>query len=360
MNMVQVLCFLVWWICATIALNDMSETKTNFWNTSKRPLMMLAPMEDVTDTAFRELVLHNTQPGQLDVVFTEFTSTDGLCHPKGRNNVAQRLFVSETERRLLKEKGVKLVAQIWGNKPEKFYEAVKYIDTHYQFDGIDINMGCPVRNVVSHGSCSALIENESLAAEIIHATREATSLPVSVKTRIGLKKVDTERWMNFLFRQPVDGVILHGRIQKQMSEGESDWNEIAKASAIRDAVAPDVPIIGNGDVFTMGDAYLKFEKYHTDGVMFGRGIFKNPWMFEEPAQEIGIEKRLETLILHLKLYQTAWNNTRPFPILKRFFKIHISDFEGAAELRKELMDTNSVEEAAQIAENALMEIKVVP
>jgi tRNA-dihydrouridine synthase len=323
----------------------MPETKNNFWKTTKRPLMMLAPMEDVTDTAFRELVLHNTAPGQLDVIFTEFTSTDGLCHPKGRDHVAQRLFVSETERRLLKEKGAKLVAQIWGNKPEKYYEAVKFIEANYQFDGLDINMGCPVRNVVSHGSCSALIDNESLAAEIIHATREATSLPVSVKTRIGLKKVDTERWMNFLFRQPVDGVILHGRIQKQMSEGSADWAEIAKASAIRDKLAPDIPVIGNGDVFSMEDALLKSEKYHTDGVMIGRGIFQNPWMFQSSPSEIDIEKRLTTLLKHLQLYEAAWGNTRPFPILKRFFKIYISDFRGAAELRKELMDNNSFEEA---------------
>lgn len=311
---------------------------------------MLAPMEDVTDTAFRELVLQNTQPGHLDVVFTEFTSTDGLCHPEGRQNVAQRLVVSSTERQLLKEKGVKVVAQIWGNKPEKYFEAVKFIDENYDFDGIDINMGCPVRNVVSHGSCSALINNEPLAEEIIKATREATSLPVSVKTRIGLKKVDTERWMNFLFRQPLDGVILHGRIQKQMSEGEADWNEIAKASAIRDKIAPYVPLIGNGDVFSLNDLQERYNKFNTDGVMIGRGIFKNPWMFQAPLSVVDIDKRLNTLLKHLELYEAAWGNCRPFPILKRFFKIYISDFHGAAELRKELMETNSFEEARRVVE----------
>jgi tRNA-dihydrouridine synthase len=330
----------------------MPNTNTNFWKTTKRPLVMLAPMEDVTDTAFRELVLQNTQPGNLDVIFTEFTSTDGLCHPEGRKNVAQRLVVSESERQLLKEKGVKIVAQIWGNKPEKYYEAVKFIDENYAFDGIDINMGCPVRNVVSHGSCSALIDNEPLAEEIIKATREATSLPLSVKTRIGLKKVDTERWMNFLFRQPLDGVILHGRIQKQMSEGDADWNEIAKASAIRDEVAPNVPLIGNGDVFCLEDLEERCNNYKTDGVMIGRGIFKNPWMFEGRLSDITIEKRLDTLLQHLQLYQTAWGNTRPFPILKRFFKIYISDFRGAAELRKELMETNSFEETRRVVEHA--------
>lgn len=329
----------------------MSIEKNNFWNTSKRPLVMLAPMEDVTDTAFRELILHHTTPGNLDVVFTEFASTDGLCHPEGRSNVAQRLIISKTERQLLNEKGVKIVAQIWGSNPEKFFEATKYISENYDFDGIDINMGCPVRNVVSHGSCSALIDNEPLAAEIIRATREATSLPVSVKTRIGLKKVDTERWMNFLFRQPLEGVILHGRIQKQMSEGEANWNEIAKASTIRDLIAPQIPLIGNGDVFSFEDAHERSKRFSTDGVMIGRGIFKNPWMFESPLSEIEIEKRFATLLKHLQLYESAWGNSRPFPVLKRFFKIYISDFRGAAEIRKELMETNSFEEAYRVIKN---------
>ncbi|PWE00701.1 tRNA dihydrouridine synthase [Marinilabilia rubra] len=328
----------------------MPNTNTNFWNTTKRPLVMLAPMEDVTDTAFRQLVLHNTHPGNLDVIFTEFTSTDGLCQPEGRKNVGQRLVVSETERELLREKGVKIVAQIWGNNPEKYYEAVKFIDQKYDFDGIDINMGCPVRNVVAHGSCSALIDNEPLAGEIIQATREATSLPVSVKTRIGLKKVDTERWMKFLFRQPLDGVILHGRIQKQMSEGQADWNEIAKASAIRNEVAPDLPLIGNGDVFSLDDIPGRCKNFKTDGVMIGRGIFRNPWMFMSPLSEVDIPMRLHTLLKHLQLYKAAWGNTRPFPILKRFFKIYISDFPGAAELRKELMETNGFEEARRVVE----------
>ncbi len=319
--------------------------KNNFWNTSKRPLVMLAPMEDVTDTAFRELILQNTTPGNLDVVFTEFASTDGLCHPEGRKSVAQRLVISKSERQLLNEKGVKIVAQIWGNKPDKYFEAVKYIDENYDFDGIDINMGCPVRNVVSQGSCSALIDNEPLAAEIIQATIEATDLPVSVKTRMGLKKVDTERWMNFLLRQPLDGVILHGRIQKQMSEGEANWNEIAKASAIRDELAPAIPIIGNGDIFSFEDAYERSRRYNTDGVMIGRGIFKNPWMFESDPTEISIEKRFATLLKHLQLYESAWGTSRPFQVLKRFFKIYISDFKGAAEIRKELMESNSFEEA---------------
>src|SRR5690606_4664547 len=117
--------------------------------------------------------------------------------------------------------------------PEKFAEAVRHISEAYSFDGIDINMGCPVKNVVAHGSCSALIDQEPLAQEIIAASREATALPLSVKTRLGLKKVDTERWISFLLKQPLNALIIHGRIQKQMSEGTANWEEIAKAVQLR-------------------------------------------------------------------------------------------------------------------------------
>jgi tRNA-dihydrouridine synthase len=229
----------------------------NFWREATEPLMILAPMEDVTDTAFRELVMRISQPGRLHVVFTEFTSTDGLCHPVGRPKVEQRLKVSESERELLRSLDIKIVAQIWGNNPEKYHEAVKYITEEYRFDAVDINMGCPVRNVVAQGSCSALIDNESLAGEIIAATREATHLPVSLKTRLGVKKIETERWMDFLLRQPLDAITLHGRIQKQMSEGQANWDEIAKAVRMRDQIAKNIKIIGNGDVLSYNEGIEK-------------------------------------------------------------------------------------------------------
>lgn len=312
--------------------------------------MMLAPMEDVTDTAFRELILRKSAPGQLHMLFTEFTSTDGLCHPVGREKVSYRLKVSDSERTLLRQKGVKIIAQIWGNKPEKFAEAVRHISESYTFDGIDINMGCPVKNVVAHGSCSALIDQEPLANEIIAASKEATALPLSVKTRLGLKKVDTERWMSFLLKQPLDAIILHGRIQKQMSEGLADWQEIAKAVQLRDQLAPGIKIIGNGDVDSLAEAHEKSGKYGVDGTMIGRGIFKNPWLFQPELKEITLEERLETLNLHLDLFEQCWSDTRHFPILRRFFKIYLSDFQGAADFRHQMMQLNTFEESRQTIE----------
>lgn len=307
--------------------------------------MMLAPMEDVTDTAFRELVLQNSISGNLHVLFTEFTSTDGMCHPVGRNKVSYRLKVSESERQLLQELNVKIVAQIWGNNPEKFTKTIQYITKNYQFDGIDINMGCPVKNMVAHGSCSALIDQESLAGEIIQASREASSLPLSVKTRLGVKKVETERWMHFLLQQPLDAIILHGRIQKQMSEGVADWDEIEKAVLLRNQIAPQIRIIGNGDVDSLVEAKEKVQKHQTDGVMIGRGIFKNPWLFSPEKVNITVKERISTLEKHIQLFEDNWGSSRHFPILRRFFKIYISEFPGASEFRHELMQVNDFTEA---------------
>lgn len=309
-------------------------------------------MEDVTDTSFRELVMRNAETGQLNVVFTEFTNTDGLCHPVGREKVSFRLIVSPTERVLLKEKGVKIIAQIWGNNPDSFYKATKYIVDNYHFDGIDINMGCPVKNVVANGCCSALIDNEPLAGEIISATHAATDLPLSVKTRLGVKKIDTERWIGFLLEQPIEAIILHGRIQKQMSEGEANWAEIGKAVKLRDQIAPDIKIIGNGDVETLADAITKTDYYGVDGIMVGRGIFKNPWLFNTSIDGVSMNERLNTLQEHIKLFELAWGDTRHFAILRRFFKIYLSDFRGASELRQRMMETNNFQETYELISRA--------
>lgn len=199
--------------------------------------------------------------------------------------------------------GIKLIAQVWGNDPEKFSSALKYIEEEYSFDAIDINMGCPVKNVVAHGSGSALIDSETQAGEIIAAARESLTLPLSVKTRIGFKYKDTERWISYLLSQPLDAITVHGRIQKQMSEGEADWNEIGRAVGLRNAIAPDIKLIGNGDVSSLEEANEKIAKYGTDGIMFGRGIFRNPWLFYPFNIDIGIKERTEALRLHLDLFK---------------------------------------------------------
>lgn len=305
---------------------------------------MLAPMEDVTDTSFRELVMQLSKPGRLHILFTEFTSTDGMCHPIGRPKVAHRLKVTNSERELLNKLGIKLVAQIWGNKPEKFAETIRHLEENYAFDGIDINMGCPAKNVVSHGSCSALIDNETLAGEIIQAARENCKLPLSVKTRLGVRQIETDRWISFLLNHPIDALIVHGRIQKQMSEGHANWDEIGKAVKLRNQLAPHIKLIGNGDVETVSEAMEKCSQYGTDGVMVGRGIFKNPWMFSAELSPRSTHEKMDTLRNHMLLFEKAWQGERPFVMLRRFFKIYASGFEGASDLRNQLMQAQNYPE----------------
>lgn len=319
----------------------------SFWNDLKNPGFLLAPMEDVTDTTFREIVLRLSHPDYLQVLYTEFTNTDGLCHPIGRDKVKSRLLVNSSEQLLLKEKNVKLVAQIWGNKPEKFHEATKYIDENYDFDGIDINMGCPVKKVVKQGSCSALIKFPDLAGEIIQATKEATKLPVSVKTRTGFSHHVTEEWIGFLLSQNPAAIILHTRTQKMQTDFPAEWEEMGKALDLRNKLKSHIPIIGNGDIFSMNVAQEMHNKYPADGFMIGRGIFQNPWFFN-PDFTPGIADKLNTLVEHSRLYVDTWGRQRNFQVLKRFFKIYINDFNGAASLRTQLMETNNLEEVERI------------
>lgn len=320
----------------------------NFWQNLPKPLLILAPMEDVTDTVFREVVLSASSPGALNVLFTEFTSTDGLCHEKGREKVSQRLRVNKSELDRLKAGNIKLVAQIWGDNPENFRKSARMITEMQLFDGIDINMGCPVNKVVKHKSCSALINYPDLAKEIIYATAESTDLPVSVKTRIGFNHIITEEWIAQVLETKPKAITIHGRTRKMMSEGPALWDEIGKAVELRNRMNPETVIIGNGDVLSYGDALQKAEKYGVDGAMVGTGIFRNPWLFNQIAPEISIGKRIELMRYHISLYRDTWGGSKDYNVLKRFFKIYLNGFAGAAHWRDQFMRALSFDESLQL------------
>ena len=321
---------------------------SSFWNTLDRPIIALAPMEDVTDTALRELLLTIADPTALHVVMTEFVSTDGLVHQKARKRIVHRLRVTEEERQLLKEKNVKIVAQIWGNTPENYTQVIREIANEMEFDGIDINMGCPVPKVVRRGCCSGLIGNPTLAKEIIQAAQQASPLPVSVKTRIGLKSIATEEWAAHLLETRPAALTFHGRTQKQMSVGPANWNEIAKAARLRDQIAPDIPVIGNGDVKSIPEAREKCNQHQLDGAMIGRGIFDNPWLFMEKQRERTQLEKIEMLWTHTQLFDRVWQGSKNFHILRRYYSIYCKGFPGCAELRAKLVQTESISQVAQI------------
>jgi nifR3 family TIM-barrel protein len=317
-----------------------------FWQSLNIPFTVLAPMEDVTDTVFRQLI---SAWGAPDVYVTEFVNVDGMCSA-GRDAVIHRLRHSEIER--------PLVAQIWGLKPENFKTAAGDI-REMGFAGIDINMGCPVKKIVKTGACSALIENPSLAEEMIIATKEgAGDLPVSVKTRIGFKKRKTLEWTGFLLEHDIAALTVHGRISKDMSDVPADWNEIKRVVGLRNEMEISTLIIGNGDIENRGQIGAFHNEYGVDGVMVGRGIFVNPLLFREDGGEyrkLSFEEKAGYLKQHIALYRETWGDKRNFNVMKKFVKVYIRGFSGASTLRGRLMDTSSYEDMQAILELSIKE-----
>ncbi len=326
---------------------------TNFWESLPKPFFTLAPMEDVTDTVFREVVAGMSDPRYLQVLYTEFASVDGLNHPVGKLNVGHRLLVSDSERALLKQKNIRLVVQIWGKNPELFNKIAREITESQECDGIDINMGCPVKKVVKNGCCSALIDQPDLAREIILATMEGTHLPVSVKTRTGIRAHETERWMETVLGTKPAAVILHGRTQKQQSDGLANWEEIGKGVQVRNQISPETVFVGNGDVNSVAQGIELSQKYGVDGIMVGRGIFHNPWFFQPDHPVPGKYEKLGHLLFHTKLFEKTWGKEKRINIMKRFFKIYTNDFTDASKLRVQLMDARSYEEIYRILEEEM-------
>jgi len=325
----------------------------NFW-AEPGPWFCLAPMEEVTDSAFREVVASSANPGALRVMFSEFTSADALCHPLGREKVRHRLLVTDSEKAILRTKGIRLVAQLWTSRPEKLARAIREVLVPSgDFDGIDLNMGCPVPQVLKQGAGSALIGCPSLATELICAAREASALPVSVKTRIGLETPDTEAWCRVLLASRPDALILHGRTQSQQSTGLADWDEIGKAVALRNELSPATRILGNGDVLDLAEAAEKCRRHQVDGVMIGRGIFANPWLFS-PGFSPNRDERFATFRRHAELFFADWDEDKNPATLLRFAKIYLKDFTEAAALREAI--AKSVEGALGFGPAAMFDV----
>jgi nifR3 family TIM-barrel protein len=313
---------------------------TNFWVKLPQPFTVLAPMEGVTDFAFRETVA--TALPKPDVMFTEFTNVDALTS-SGYEKTIPRFKFSENQR--------PIVAQIWGTNPENFYKSAKLVQ-ELSFDGIDINMGCPDRAVTKIGAGAALIDNPKLAKEIIDAVKKgAGKLPISIKTRLGYKTIVTEDWISFLLEQKIDAITLHSRTAKQISKGEADWNAVGKTIKMRDEISPNTIVIGNGDIESYSQVIEMYKKYNVDGVMIGRGIFKNPWIFNSLSTSLSLRRDkadyINVLFRHLEIDESK-NDPRSFEPMKKFFKMYINNFKGANALRKKLMETKDYKEAKNI------------
>ncbi len=325
----------------------------NFWQELKKNkpdgIMVLAPMADVTDPAFRSII---AKYGKPDVTWTEFVSADGLFLG-GYDALIKDLSYTEEER--------PIVAQFFTSKPEMMEKASE-LAVDLGFDGIDINMGCPDKSIEKQGAGAGLIKNPKLAQEIILAAKRGASkngknIPVSVKTRIGYNKNELETWLPAILETNPAVVTVHARTRKEMSLVPARWEHVKRAVEIRDSFVDsngkksETLIFGNGDALDLNDAKNKVKETGCDGVMLGRAIFGNPWLFnnEISREDVGIVDRLRVMVEHTKLFEKLLSH-KSFAIMKKHYKAYVTGFDGAKELRMKLMEAKDANEIGEITE----------
>jgi nifR3 family TIM-barrel protein len=325
----------------------MKSAGKSFWNKLKKPVVVIAPMANVTDVAFRAMF---AKYGKPDVMWTEFVSADGLCSP-GRKVLLRDLEFSKKER--------PIVAQLFSSHPEKM-KGASALAQELGFDGIDLNMGCPAREVEKQGAGSGHIKNPKLALEVIQAAREgAPKLPISVKTRIGYNKVEIDTWIVTLLEQRLPALTVHLRTRKEMSDVPAHWDLMPKIVELRNKISPETLIIGNGDVNSLAEAHAKIKETGCDGVMVGRGIFGNPWFFSgKIVSELPIKERLTAMLEHAKLFDKLLGDVKNFAIMKKHFKAYVSGWDGAKELRIKLMETNTLKEVEKVVKEYMIHGKI--
>ena len=356
----------------------------SFWHDIPKPIIGLSPMDGVTDASFRWIAARHGGP---DITLTEFTNVDAAIHAP--HTLIRDFTYSEIER--------PIIAQIYGNKPELFYQAA-HVVCELGFDGLDINMGCPAKNVAASGSGAALIRTPELAREIIQQTRQGIDdwvagqtldnlglrqklretvkssnqlrsgwetppvrrpIPLSVKTRIGYDQVVIDDWIaNLLEAKPV-AISVHGRTLKQGYKGDADWDAIARA--VETAKATPTLILGNGDLRHMADVYRRVRQFGVDGVLLGRAAEGNPWIFKAKeqlkqalrdsvppvaAEPISLAERFRVIVEHSHHFET-YVQERNFVGMRKHLIWYCRDFRGAAELRTKMVRVNGTGDVIQ-------------
>ena len=338
-------------------------------------------MEGVTDIMFRQVIAHAGRP---DLFFTEFTNVSSYASEKGRHNALERLEVAPSDS--------PIIAQIWGKNPEHFSETTSALAS-LGFSGVDLNFGCPDKHVNKAGGGAAMIKTPDLAIECLKNAKKSTSLPVSVKTRLGWSSHEEfKEWLPVLLNEHPAALTVHLRTKKEMSKASAHYELIPEIIQLRDKISPETKLIINGDIKDKAHALELHKKYlEVDGFMIGRGVFANPYCFtnHQPTRE----ELVKLLKMHLDLYEKYTIPTNieehkgkicqrqilaaegaeqcdkisDYPIaelpkycgnceprhisyepLKHFFKIYVNNFPGAKELRTKLMETHSIPEARDI------------
>lgn len=320
-------------------LNPLIHAMKNFYEKLPKPFFCLAPMADVTDAAFRRIICKYGKP---DIFWTEFVSADGLSSP-GREVLKNNLIFDKKEK--------PIVAQLFSSNPDKMRQAACYVAT-LGFDGIDINMGCPDRSVEKQGAGAAMMKDMQKAGKIIEAVKDGIkdskkkNIAVSVKTRIGYNKNQIEVWVPFLLSQNIDALTIHARTRKEMSLVPARWEHVKRVVEIQNEMKVKTKIIGNGDVLSIEEGKRLVKETGCDGIMIGRGIFGNPWLFSEKNPKL--KEKLKVMVEHTKLFEKLLGKHKNFAVMKKHFKAYVNGFDGAKELRVELMETKNAKEVEGI------------
>lgn len=307
-----------------------------FWHALPKPFFVLAPLAGVTDPAFRRLIAKHGKPHAM---WTEFTSADGLC-AAGRDRLLRDLVYGESER--------PIVAQLFGARPETMERAAA-LAAALRFDGIDINMGCPDRSVEKRGAGAALCKQPVLAQTMIRAAkRGAGRVPVSAKIRLGYGRNELATWLPALLEAEPVVITIHARTRQEMSLVPAHWDAIAQAVDIRNRLGAPAYIVGNGDVADLADARRKARATGADGVMLGRAIFGNPWLFDERRAlgDVPPAEKLRVLLEHTRLFEELVGDIKSLDTMKKHYKAYLKGFDGAKALFFQLMearDGNEVE-----------------
>ena len=303
----------------------------NIYRSFEKPVISLAPMEDVTDTVFRQIVASIKRP---DIFYTEFVNVDGV-NSQGRDRVIQRLEYDKSEK--------PIIAQLWGINPDNYFYVSNFVK-NLGFDGIDINMGCSVKKVVSkYNGSGMIIADRGYVKEVIDSVKEgAQGLPISVKTRLGWDDYDLD-WIKFLLEQDLDALTIHCRTAIGFRSKKVMWSRITPCVDLRDELGKKTLIFGNGEIQSIKQAKGYAEKFKVDGVMIGRAAIANPWIFRGD-DGVPILESYEMFKRHILLFKDTWGDKKDFNMLKKFVKTYVYGFSGSQELRKELMDAKSIDE----------------
>lgn len=307
----------------------------NYLDNLPKPFVVLAPMDDVTDTVFRRLI---AQIAPADLYMTEFTSADGMQSP-GRHASLKRLRFTASEQ--------PLIAQIWGKNPDNYFKTAHEL-VEMGFAGVDINFGCPDKAVLKNGCGGAMIDQPELAKEIIQAVKEGTKgkIPISVKTRLGRKQYNPD-WIELLLGQSLNMLSIHLRTVSEMSKVPAHWNLATEINQMRNDISPDTALVGNGDVENRRQSNLLAKQHGLDGIMIGRGVFHDPYAcaLDSPWKIMKPTEKIDLYLKHVELFEETWQvDERPVVTLNKFCKIYINDFPGAKDLRSKLMSAKSLSE----------------